>query len=40
VRTFERIAREGRKFGLGLVLASQRPSELSPTILAQCNSFL
>lgn len=28
VRTFERIAREGRKFGLGLVLASQRPSEL------------
>ena len=40
VRAFERIAREGRKFGLGLVLASQRPSELSPTILAQCNSFL
>jgi uncharacterized protein len=40
VRCFERIAREGRKFGLGLVLASQRPSELSPTILAQCNSFL
>jgi uncharacterized protein len=40
VRTFERIAREGRKFGLGLILSSQRPSELSPTILAQCNSFL
>lgn len=40
VRSFERIAREGRKFGLGLVLSSQRPSELSPTILAQCNSFL
>lgn len=40
VRCFERIAREGRKFGLGLVLASQRPSELSPTILSQCNSFL
>lgn len=37
---FERIAREGRKFGLGLVLSSQRPSELSPTILAQCNTFL
>ncbi len=37
---FERIAREGRKFGLGLVLASQRPSELSPTVLAQCNTFL
>ncbi len=39
-QTFERIAREGRKFGLGLVLASQHPSELSPTVLAQCNSFL
>ncbi|MEV4421952.1 DUF87 domain-containing protein [Patulibacter sp. NPDC049589] len=39
-RAFERIAREGRKFGLGLVISSQRPSELSPTVLAQCNSFL
>ena len=39
-RTFERIAREGRKFGLGLVLASQRPSEISPTVLSQCNTFL
>lgn len=38
--TFERIAREGRKFGLGMVLSSQRPSELSPTVLAQCNTFL
>lgn len=37
---FERIAREGRKFGLGLVLSSQRPSELSPTVLAQCNTFM
>ena len=37
---FERIAREGRKFGLGLVLASQRPSEISPTVLSQCNTFL
>ena len=37
---FERIAREGRKFGLGLVLSSQRPSELSPTVLSQCNTFL
>lgn len=37
---FEKIAREGRKFGLGLMLSSQRPSELSPTILAQCNTFL
>lgn len=39
-RVFERIAREGRKFGLGLVLASQRPSEMSETVLAQCNTFL
>lgn len=39
-RTFERIAREGRKFGLGLIVSSQRPSELSPTVLAQCNTFL
>ena len=39
-RIFERIAREGRKFGLGLVLASQRPSEVSPTVLSQCNTFL
>jgi DNA helicase HerA-like ATPase len=38
--TFERIAREGRKFGLGMVLSSQRPAELSPTVLAQCNTFL
>ncbi|MHA3772649.1 ATP-binding protein [Verrucomicrobiota bacterium sgz303538] len=37
---FERIAREGRKFGLGLVLSSQRPAELSETVLAQCNTFL
>lgn len=39
-QTFERIAREGRKFGLGLLLSSQRPAELSPTVLAQCNTFV
>ena len=39
-QVFERIAREGRKFGVGLVLSSQRPSELSPTVLSQCNTFL
>lgn len=39
-QVFEKIAREGRKFGLGLVLSSQRPSELSPTVLSQCNSYL
>lgn len=37
---FERIAREGRKFGLSLVLSSQRPAELSETVLSQCNTFL
>ena len=37
---FERIAREGRKYGLSLVIASQRPSELSKTVLSQCNSFI
>lgn len=37
---FEKISREGRKFGLGLVLSSQRPSELSPTVLSQCNTFI
>jgi hypothetical protein len=39
-QVFERIAREGRKYGLGLVLSSQRPSELSATVLSQCNTFL
>lgn len=39
-KTFEKIAKEGRKFGLGLVLSSQRPSELSSTVLSQCNTFL
>lgn len=39
-QVFEKVAREGRKFGLGLVLSSQRPSELSPTVLSQCNSYL
>ena len=37
---FERIAREGRKYGLSLLVSSQRPSELSKTVLSQCNSFI
>lgn len=37
---FERIAKEGRKFGLSLVVASQRPSEVSPTIISQCANFI
>jgi hypothetical protein len=39
-RVFERIAREGRKYGISLVVSSQRPSELSKTVLSQCNSFV
>lgn len=39
-QSFDKIAKEGRKFGLGLVVSSQRPSELSPTVLSQCNTFL
>ncbi len=37
---FERIAKEGRKFGLSLVIASQRPSEISQTIISQCANFI
>ena len=37
---FERIAKEGRKYGLFLILASQRPSELSSTVLSQCSNFV
>ena len=39
-KVFERIAREGRKYGVSLVVSSQRPSELSRTVLSQCNSFV
>jgi DNA helicase HerA-like ATPase len=39
-QSFEKIAKEGRKFGLGLLISSQRPSELSQTVLSQCNTFL
>ena len=39
-KVFERIAREGRKYGVSLVVSSQRPSELSRTVLSQCNSFI
>jgi DNA helicase HerA-like ATPase len=37
---FERIAKEGRKFGVSLGLASQRPSELDPTVLSQCGTII
>jgi len=36
----ENIAKEGRKYGVGIVIVSQRPSEISETILAQCNNFI
>uniref|UniRef100_A0AB33JDS3 ATP-binding protein n=1 Tax=Prevotella sp. GTC17262 TaxID=3236797 RepID=A0AB33JDS3_9BACT len=39
-KVFERIAREGRKYGISLLISSQRPSELSKTVLSQCNSFV
>ena len=39
-KVFERIAREGRKYGISLLVSSQRPSELSKTVLSQCNSFV
>ncbi|VTT04058.1 ATP-binding protein [Streptococcus oralis] len=40
VEVFKKIAREGRKFGCFLLLSSQRPSELSSTVLSQCNNYL
>ena len=36
----ERLAREGRKFGISLIISSQRPSELTKSIISQCNSFI
>lgn len=39
-RIFERIAKEGRKYGMFLQVASQRPSELSKTVLSQCSNFV
>lgn len=37
---FEKIAREGRKYSLYLVISSQRPSELSETVLSQCGNYI
>ena len=36
----ERVAKEGRKYGISLLIASQRPSEISETIFSQCSNFL
>ena len=38
--SIERIAKEGRKYGVSLMLSSQRPSEISETIFSQCNNFV
>lgn len=40
VESFERIAKEGRKYGVALLIASQRPSDVSTTILSQCNNVV
>jgi hypothetical protein len=36
----KRIVKEGRKYGIGAMIVSQRPSEINPTILSQCGTFL
>lgn len=40
IEIFERIAKEGRKYGAGLVVISQRPSEVNRTVLSQCNNLV
>jgi DNA helicase HerA-like ATPase len=37
---FEKIAKEGRKYGIGLLIISQRPAELNTTIMSQCNNIV
>ena len=37
---FERIAKEGRKYGVSTLAVSQRPADVSKTILSQCNNFI
>lgn len=40
IENFEKIAKEGRKYGVALLIISQRPSDVSPTILSQCNNVI
>ena len=40
IEIFERIAKEGRKYGVGLAVISQRPSEVNRTVLSQCNNLI
>jgi len=39
-KTVEKIAKEGRKYGVSCMIVSQRPAEISETIIAQCNNFV
>ena len=39
-KSIERIAKEGRKYGISLMIVSQRPSEISETVFSQCNNFV
>ncbi len=40
LESFERIAKEGRKYGVSLTVISQRPAEVNRTVLSQCNNFI
>ncbi len=40
IENFEKIAKEGRKYGVALLVVSQRPSDVSTTILSQCNNVI
>ena len=40
IESFEKIAKEGRKYGVALVIVSQRPSDVSTTVLSQCNNVI
>lgn len=40
IEVFERIAKEGRKYGVGLVVISQRPAEVNRTVISQCNNLI
>jgi len=40
IENFEKIAKEGRKYGVALFIVSQRPSDVSTTILSQCNNVM
>ncbi len=40
LRAFEQIAKEGRKYGVAILIVSQRPADVSRTVLSQCNNFV